>query len=296
MHGWGVTEALATLPDWVVLLFALLTQLADAWFVFAGLTLLYLLADDRLASEPRRSTGVLLALGVCTIAATVAFKTAFGIHRPVGAGSATPPVWLPGLLDPVFVDFATGDGFGFPSGHATTSSIVYGGLALYLDRLWDRRRRTVAAAAVAGTVALSRLVLGVHHLPDVLAGIATGLTVLLAVRWVAGREPERAFLAAGALGAVSIVAALVFAPNHPEELLKAAIALGAGLGAAVAWRQVGGERPPIPARIAVPGGAVLGGLWGGIYVAELSPVVSAVGSAIAVGAIVALPGVVDSVE
>jgi membrane-associated phospholipid phosphatase len=296
MHGWGVTEALAALPEWVTPLFALLTQLADAWFVFAGLTLLYLLADGRLASEPRRTTGVLLALGICTIAATVTFKTAFGIHRPVGAGSATPPTWLPTLLNPVFVDFATGDGFGFPSGHATTSSIVYGGLALYLDELWDRRRRIVAAAGVVGIVGLARLVLGVHHLPDVFAGIATGLTVLLTVRWIAGRDPERAFLAAGALGALSIVAALVFAPEHPEELLKAAIALGAGFGAAVAWRRTGGELPPVPVRIAVPGGAVLGGLWGGIYVAELPPVISAVGSALAVGAIVALPGVVGAVE
>ena len=296
MHGWGVTEALAALPDWVVLVFALLTQLADAWFVFAGLTLLYLLADDRLASEPRRTAGVLLALGVCTIAATVTFKTAFGIHRPVGAGSATTPGWLPALLDPVFVDFATGDGFGFPSGHATTSSIVYGGLALYLDRLWDQRRRVIAAAGITATVALSRLVLGVHHLPDVLAGIVTGVAVLLAVRWVAGRDPERAFLAAGGLGAESIAAALVFAPDHPDELLKAAIALGAGIGAAAAWRRTEGSLSPVPVRIAVPGAAVIGGLWGGIYVAELSPAVSTVGSAIAVGAIVALPGVVDSVE
>ncbi|MBP1988008.1 phosphatase PAP2 family protein [Halolamina salifodinae] len=296
MHGWGVTEALAALPDWVVLVFALLTQLADAWFVFAGLTLLYLLADERLASEPRRTGGLLVALGVCTIAATVTFKTAFGLHRPVGAGSATPPVWLPALLDRVFVDFATGDGFGFPSGHATSSSIVYGGLALYLDRLWDQRRRILGAVAVTATVALSRLVLGVHHLPDVLAGIATGLAVLLAVRWVAGRDPERAFLAAGTLGAISVVATLVFAPEHPEELLKAAIALGAGLGAAVAWHRTGGDLPPVPVRIAVPAGVVLGGLWGGIYVAELAPVVSAVGSAIAVGGIVAVPGVVDSLE
>lgn len=296
MHGWGVTEALAALPEWVVLVFALLTQLADAWFVFAGLTLLYLLADERLASEPRRTGGLLVALGVCTIAATVTFKTAFGLHRPVGAGSATPPVWLPALLDRVFVDFATGDGFGFPSGHATSGTIVYGGLALYLDGLWDRRRRILAAAAVTATVALSRLVLGVHHLPDVLAGIATGLAVLLTVRWIAGRDPKRAFLAAGTLGAISVVAALGFAPEHPEELLKAAIALGAGLGAAVAWHRTGGDLPPVPVRIAVPSGVVLGGLWGGIYVAELAPMVSAVGSAIAVGGIVAIPGVVDSLE
>ena len=292
MHGWGVTEALAGLPDWVVVLFALLTQLADAWFVFAGLSLLYLLDDDRLATEPRRTGAVLLALGIATLAATVAFKTAFGVHRPAGAGSATPPGWLPGLLGPVFVDFATGDGFGFPSGHATSSSLVYGGLALYLDRLWDRRRRIVAAAGVVATVALSRLVLGVHHLPDVLAGMAVGTTLLLAIRWISGREPTRAFLAVVALGVASVVAAMTFAPGNVDELLKASLAVGAAGGAALAWRRFGGSHPPIPVRIAVPGATVLGGLWGGIYVAELPPIPSALGSALVLGGIVALPGLI----
>lgn len=292
MHGWGVTEALAGLPDWLVLLFALLTQFADAWFLFAGLSLLYLLDDGRLAAEPRRTGAVLLALGIATLAATVVFKTAFGIHRPAGAGSATPPGWLPAMLDPVFVDFATGDGFGFPSGHATSSSLVYGGLALYLDRLWDRRRRLLAAAGVTATVALSRLVLGVHHLPDVLAGITVGTTLLLAIRRISGREPARAFLAVVVLGAASIVAATVFAPDHPGELLKAALAVGAGGGAALAWRRFGGSHPPIPVRVAVPGTVVLGGLWGGIYVVELPPIPSALGSALVLGGVVALPGLI----
>ncbi|MFD1525436.1 phosphatase PAP2 family protein, partial [Halolamina salina] len=160
MHGWGVTEALAGLPDWVALLFALLTQLADAWFVFGGLALLYLLADERLASEPRRAGATLIALAICALAATVAFKTTFGVHRPAGAGTATPPAWLPALFDPVYANISTGDGFGFPSGHATSSSVVYGGLALALDRLWTRRKRLLAAGGIVAVVALSRLVIG----------------------------------------------------------------------------------------------------------------------------------------
>ncbi|MFW5939014.1 MAG: phosphatase PAP2 family protein [Halolamina sp.] len=289
MHGWGVTEALAGLPDWVVLLFALLTQLADAWFVFGGLTLLYLLADGRIASEPRRTGARLIALAICALATTVALKTAFGVHRPAGAGTATPPTWLPALFDGVYASIATGDGFGFPSGHATSSSVVYGGLALSLDRLWTKRRRVLAAAGVVATVSLSRLVIGVHHLPDVLAGAVAGTTVLLTVLYVAGDRPERTFLAAALLGATALVAAVAFAPDSPDETLKAAIALGAGGGAALAWRRVGGEHPPLPARVAVPGAALLGGAWGGIYVGELPLPVTVLGSGLVVAGVVALP-------
>lgn len=295
MHGVGVTEALAELPAWITLLFAVLTQLGDAWFIFGGLTLLYLLADGRLASNPRRTGGVLLALGICTLAATVTFKTFFGVHRPTGAGTATPPAWLPELFHAVYTSIATSDGFGFPSGHATASSIVYGGLVLYLDRLWTQYRRLLVAAGVTGTIALSRLVIGVHHLPDVLAGVAAGLSVLLVVWRVAGREPEPAFLAATVLGVVSMVAALTFAPERPEETLKAAVAIGAGAGGAVAWHWTDDELPAVPFRLAVPAAAVLGGAWGGIYVAELPPAVSAIGSAFVVGIIVALPELIRSV-
>ena len=293
MHGWGVTEALAGLPDWVVLLFALLTQLADAWFVFGGLTLLYLLADDRLAAEPRSAGATLIALAVCALATTVALKTAFGVHRPADAGTATAPAWLPGLLDAVYASIATGDGFGFPSGHATSSSVVYGGLALTLDRLWTRRKRIAAAAGVVAVVALSRLVIGVHHLPDVLAGVVAGTAVLLAVHRFAGARPVRAFVAAAVLGVVALVAAVVFAPDHPGEALKAAIAVGAGTGAAVAWHRVGGESSHLGVRLALPATAVFGALWGVVYVGELPIPVTAAGSALVVGALIALPWAVE---
>lgn len=289
MHGWGVTEALTGLPDWVVLLFALLTQLADAWFVFGGLTLLYLLADDRLAAEPRKAGATLIALAICALAVTVALKTAFGVHRPADAGTATPPTWLPGLFDAVYASIATGDGFGFPSGHATSSSVVYGGLALTLDRRWTRRKRIAVAVGVVTVVSLSRLVIGVHHLPDVLAGVVAGTTVLLAVYWFAGKRPERAFTAATALGVLALAAALVFAPDHPGEALKAAIAVGGGVGAAVAWRRVGGESPRLSARVALPATGVFGALWGIVYVGELPVPATMLGSTLVVGTLIALP-------
>jgi undecaprenyl-diphosphatase len=72
--------------------------------------------------------------------------------------------------------------YSFPSGHAMTSTAVYGALA-YL--LWGRfpspRPRVLmlsATAVLVGTICFSRLYLGVHYLSDVLAGIAAGFTWL----------------------------------------------------------------------------------------------------------------------
>ncbi|MEF8868899.1 MAG: glucose-6-phosphatase, partial [Haloarculaceae archaeon] len=44
-HGVGLVEALETLPDPVVVLFVLVTQLGDLWFYFLGLSTLYFFGD-----------------------------------------------------------------------------------------------------------------------------------------------------------------------------------------------------------------------------------------------------------
>ncbi|MCU1451806.1 MAG: putative DedA/PAP2 family phospholipid acid phosphatase [Acidimicrobiales bacterium] len=65
--------------------------------------------------------------------------------------------------------------YGFPSGHATQATAVYGAIAF----LASRRRSTgrlawPAAGLVVAMVAFSRVYLGVHWTSDVLAGIALG--------------------------------------------------------------------------------------------------------------------------
>lgn len=79
----------------------------------------------------------------------------------------------PDLLDPV----ATAPGRSFPSGHALGATIALGLLVLVLGSLlrpvW---RRLAWAAAILGVllVSASRVVLGVHYLSDVTAGILLG--------------------------------------------------------------------------------------------------------------------------
>lgn len=288
MHGFGVTEALASLPEWVALLFAVLTQFGDAWFLFAGVSLCYWLADERFTATPRRTGATLIALGVCALAATVALKSFFAVHRPVGAGEAITPAWLPTAFDTIYVSISTGDGFGFPSGHATGSTIVYGGAAVLYDRLASRRKRFAGAAVVIGLIALSRLVIGVHLLPDVLAGIVAGLAILFGTLRLAGERPRDAFLVATGIAFLALAIALI--GGHTGEATKAAIGIGAALGGVTEWHRYGdAERVRVPPRVTIVVLPLLGGFWGAVYAAELALPLAALGSAIAVGGIVAMP-------
>jgi undecaprenyl-diphosphatase len=85
---------------------------------------------------------------------------------------------------PVFEDpLAHALGKSFPSGHAMSSTVVYGALLLvFLPAVPRRARPGVVAATVALVLAIgaSRLALGVHFLSDVLGGYVLGLAWLCA--------------------------------------------------------------------------------------------------------------------
>jgi undecaprenyl-diphosphatase len=113
----------------------------------------------------------------------------------------------PSLVDPV----ATAHGKSFPSGHAMSSTIVYGALLMVFLPVLARRLRpavvTVAATLVVA-IGFSRLALGVHYISDVVGGYVLGLAWLVAsvaafstwrvergrapVEPMAGLEPEAA--------------------------------------------------------------------------------------------------------
>lgn len=68
-------------------------------------------------------------------------------------------------------------GYSFPSGHTAAAAACWAALALVVARRWGRPGRTaaaVAAAAVTVGVAASRVLLGVHWVTDVLAGVVVG--------------------------------------------------------------------------------------------------------------------------
>ena len=97
---------------------------------------------------------------------------------------------------PVFdVPVATAAGYSFPSGHALGASAFWLSTAVVLLPLVAPRRRRlllVAAAGVAGLVAASRVLLGVHYLSDVLGGLllGTGWTVVCTSLFALWRREE----------------------------------------------------------------------------------------------------------
>jgi membrane-associated phospholipid phosphatase len=68
-------------------------------------------------------------------------------------------------------------GTSFPSGHSAAAAACYAGFALLIGRLRPLETKAVLsglAAAIAASVAASRVLLGVHWFSDVLAGLAVG--------------------------------------------------------------------------------------------------------------------------
>ena len=89
---------------------------------------------------------------------------------------------LVGRLRPVVAHpIAHGNGDSFPSGHALGSIVCYGALFLvFLPAARGTWRRVLTAVIVTliAAIGLSRLLLGVHYLSDVLGGWALGITWL----------------------------------------------------------------------------------------------------------------------
>ncbi len=89
---------------------------------------------------------------------------------------------LVGRLRPVVPDpIAHGTGNSFPSGHSLGSIVCYGALFLVFVPATRGRWRTVFTTAIVALIALigvSRLLLGVHYLSDVIGAWAVGITWL----------------------------------------------------------------------------------------------------------------------
>ncbi|MGB9930445.1 phosphatase PAP2 family protein [Haloarcula amylolytica] len=282
----GVTEVLSALPGAVVVLFALITQLGDFWFTFLACGLLYWLGPwtPKLGRGLTRDrTAMVVALLAVAVALVVSLKGVFALPRPPGAGTATHAELLPAALRGVYESMATGEGFGFPSGHATLSLLVWGGIAWAL-RVGTRRQRTAVAATIVALIGLSRLVLGVHYLADILAGFAiagTALGIGLGVL----KTPERVF---GLAAVVAVVGLLVTGVSRDS-----AGALGVAVAGAVIWSLLG-EGIPEPTRQGVVITALLGVasvsfFLGVTFGLDPTPVVVTLLAGLGTGALLTLP-------
>jgi membrane-associated phospholipid phosphatase len=165
-------------PDWLVDTMRVLTYLGSA-FVLVPLAIV---AVAVLLRRGRRRAALFVAVALAASQLLVQLlKLAIRRDRPE--------------LDDPFVVLST---YSFPSGHALGATAAYSALAVVLACATSDRGRRVAlfaaAAAIVVVVAASRVILGVHFLLDVVAGIAGGIALLSALL-LAGRDrslPSRA--------------------------------------------------------------------------------------------------------
>ncbi len=285
--------ALAGLPLAVVVLAALVTQLGGTGFYFGVLSPAYWFGDAIVDGVDRERAAFLLGCGICALALTTTLKGIFAIPRPPGAETAERAGALPELLRPLYGTLVTSDGYGFPSGHATGAALVWGGAAAALEAGRRRARLAVGAVAIAA-IGLSRVVLGVHYLVDVLAGFAVGGAALaLLLRIGADRKPGRAFSLALLFGLVGTVNGFTF---------DTMAVLGATLGARIAWGAIGGDALHVPSSrrdgtlLTAVGVPALGVPFALVLALEPGPVLAFAVTALVVASVLALPTVLDVVK
>lgn len=223
----GEVEAIqALLPDWTAPLVALLTQLGDIWFLVLVLAVLYWTRVDRQDS-------VILVGGmlVASIGLYRALKHTFRLPRP--DEPLLDPELLPWVVRPLYEATAFSGSYGFPSGHAIVSTVVYVGLAAVLESGTRRLRYAIAGCLVA-LVGFTRMALGLHFLVDIVAGIALGLGILYvglhgAARITGDRNTVLLFVA------IVLTALYLFASDVDIE---AVIVFGAALGLFGGWQLI----------------------------------------------------------
>jgi len=139
-------------PRWIRIWMICATRGGDGWLWYAmGLVILLFGGEERFRAVAAAALAAGLGIGLF-----LRLKKATGRRRP----SAFEPHCWATLLPP--------DQFSFPSGHTIT------GFAVALSLIQFYPNLTAGLLFCAISIALSRILLGMHFLSDVLAGAAIG--------------------------------------------------------------------------------------------------------------------------
>lgn len=137
-------------PDWLTPIMKGVTLLGEEKFYLLIMPLLYWCIDISLGIR----IGILLLVSG-------------GVNALLKLGIQTPrPFWVTKEVQ----GLAEGTSFGFPSGHAQNAASIWGLLAVTLNNRWGK----IIALILILLIGLSRILLGVHFLHDVLVGWLVG--------------------------------------------------------------------------------------------------------------------------
>ncbi|QLG49386.1 phosphatase PAP2 family protein [Natrinema halophilum] len=211
-------------PDWSVVLLGLVTQLGDVWFL--GLLVGIVYWTDR---SDRDEAAAIVGITLSGLSLITGLKAVFALPRPERVLVETGT--LPELTRPLYEATATATGYGFPSGHALMSTVVYLSLAEYWS-VSTRRRRYLGAGAIVTAVCLSRIGLGVHYLVDVVAGVGAGAALLLLTWPLLNRYPASRATIGFTLAVGLATVTLIVSRATPDAVLL----FGASLGAFAGWQ------------------------------------------------------------
>ena len=151
------------LGGWLALPMRIFTFLGDEQFYLIAIPVVYWCIHKGLGAD----LGVLLVLSSFT---NGLIKSFIKHNRPFWQDAA--------------LQLGDASSFSTPSGHAQTSTALFGHLAVYLSR---KRRGALGAAlliVLIALVALSRVYLGVHFAGDILWGAMVGLLLLTLYGWL----------------------------------------------------------------------------------------------------------------
>jgi undecaprenyl-diphosphatase len=150
------------------------TNLGDTWLLFSAMVVVGII--DWRRRRNAASVWFLLTVGLGVTLVNNGLKLLIMRERP-------PVEHLVGSA-----------GSSFPSGHAAAAAACWMAIALVAGRWFPRTVRpwlATGAAAIAGLVAASRALLGVHWLTDVVAGLVVGWTWFLLAAVIFGGRLQR---------------------------------------------------------------------------------------------------------
>jgi membrane-associated phospholipid phosphatase len=140
-----------------------------------------------------------------------------GLLLSIGGTALLKIYFLACPLDPQFTN---------PSGHASSSTLIYGGFAVVvaaeLAPGWRRAVCFGAAGALVAAICLSRVILRMHSVGEVMCGLAIGFLALTAfAQGYRYRRPTDVSLMFLLVPTVLVIAVLHGRELHAEELFHA---------------------------------------------------------------------------